>query len=196
MKRGNGMTKGRKVKRGEIFFFDFGETRGSVQNGFRPVIVLQADEINDRSTTTIVAPLTGIIKKPYFFSHVYIGKRYRLEIPSMILMEQITTVNQSDLKDCLGKVTEKALIRNINAALMRTFGIRQNNSINTGDIRCLCQKHLQEYKLLPDFIIKRFDPLQVKKDKCDKCNDLGYDYVFFDKKEVLKKRGGAMVSKN
>ena len=48
MKRGNDMTKGRKVKRGEIFFFDFGETRGSVQNGFRPVIVLQADEINDR----------------------------------------------------------------------------------------------------------------------------------------------------
>lgn len=132
------MTKGHKVKRGEIFFFDFGETRGSVQNGFRPVIVLQADEINVRSTTTIVAPLTGIIKKPYFFSHVYIGKRYRLEIPSMILMEQITTVNQSDLKDCLGKVTEKALIRNINAALMRTFGIRQNNSINTGDIHCLC----------------------------------------------------------
>ena len=118
MKRGNDMTKGRKVKRGEIFFFDFGETRGSVQNGFRPVIVLQADEINDRSTTTIVAPLTGIIKKPYFFSHVYIGKRYRLEIPSMILMEQITTVNQSDLKDCLGKVTEKALIQNVNAALM------------------------------------------------------------------------------
>lgn len=196
MKRGNNMTKEHKVKRGEIFFFDFGETRGSVQNGFRPVIVLQADEINDRSTTTIVASLTGIIKKPYFFSHVYIGKRYRLEIPSMILMEQITTVNQSDLKDCLGKVTEKALIRNINAALMRTFGIRQNNSINTGDIRCLCQKHLQEYKLLPDFIIKRFDPLQAKKDKCDKCNDLGYDYVFFDKKEVFKKRGGAMVSKN
>lgn len=48
------MTKGHKVKRGEIFFFDFGETRGSVQNGFRPVVVLQADEINDRSTTTIV----------------------------------------------------------------------------------------------------------------------------------------------
>lgn len=190
------MTKEHKVKRGEIFFFDFGETRGSVQNGFRPVIVLQADEINDRSITTIVASLTGIIKKPYFFSYVYIGKRYRLEIPSMILMEQITTVNQSDLNDCLGKVTEKALIRNINAALMRTFGIRQNNSINTGDIRCLCQKHLQEYKLLPDFIIKRFDPLQAKKDKCDKCNDLGYDYVFFDKKEVFKKRGGVMVSKN
>lgn len=114
----------------------------------------------------------------------------------MILMEQITTVNQSDLKDCLGKVTEKALIRNINSVLMRTFGIPHNNSIKTGDIRCLCQKHLKEYKLLPEYIIKRFDPLQVKKDKCDKCNDLGYDYVFFDKKEVLKKRGGVMVGKN
>lgn len=182
------MTKGRKVKRGEIFFFDFGETRGSVQNGFRPVIVLQADEINDRSTTTIVAPLTGIIKKPYFFSHVYIGKRYRLEIPSMILMEQITTVNQSDLKDCLGKVTEKALIRNINAALMRTFGIRQNNSINTGDIRCLCQKHLQEYKLLPDFIIKRFDPLQVK--RISVTNVMTSDMIMFSltRKKYLKKR--------
>lgn len=93
-------------------------------------------------------------------------------------------------------VLERALIRNINAALMRTFGIRHNNSINTIDIRCLCQKHLKEYKLLPEYIIKRFDPLQVKKDKCDKCNDRGYDYVFFDKKEVLKKRGRVMVGKN
>lgn len=65
------MTKGCKVKRGEIFFFDFGETRGSVQNGFRPVIVLQTDEINVSSTTTIVAPLTGIIKKSYFFLCLY-----------------------------------------------------------------------------------------------------------------------------
>lgn len=189
MKRGNDMTKGRKVKRGEIFFFDFGETRGSVQNGFRPVIVLQADEINDRSTTTIVAPLTGIIKKPYFFSHVYIGKRYRLEIPSMILMEQITTVNQSDLKDCLGKVTEKALIQNINAALMRTFGIRQNNSINTGDIRCLCQKHLQEYKLLPDFIIKLSVLIRSRLKRISVTNVMTSDMIMFSltRKKYLKK---------
>lgn len=101
----------------------------------------------------------------------------------MILMEQITTVNQSDLKDCLGKVREKALIRNINAALMRTFGIWQNNSINTGDIRCLCQKHLQEYKLLLSVLIRsRLKRISVT-------NVMTSDMIMFSltRKKYLKK---------
>lgn len=47
-----------KVKRGEIYLHDFGSNAGSIQNGVRPVLVVQCDEDNKASTTTIVAALT------------------------------------------------------------------------------------------------------------------------------------------
>ena len=71
---------------------------------------------------------------------------------------------------------------------MKTLGLWYDTEKRTGDVRCLCKKHLEEYKLIPGCIIKRFDPLQVKANKCDKCDNLGYDYLFFDKKDVLKRR--------
>ena len=74
------------IRRGEIFWYDFGEQDGSVQKGYRPVIVLQDNIINSYSDTVIVAPLTGVIKKPYWFSHLLIGKKFGLSLPSMILM--------------------------------------------------------------------------------------------------------------
>lgn len=56
-------TKNQKVKRGEIYLHDFGSNAGSIQNGVRPVLVVQCDEGNQASTTTIVAALTSVIKK-------------------------------------------------------------------------------------------------------------------------------------
>ena len=177
------------IRRGEIFWYDFGEQDGSVQKGYRPVIVLQDNIINSYSDTVIVAPLTGVIKKPYWFSHLLIGKKFGLSLPSMILMEQITTVNQTGLGDYIGIVNEKSVNKAIRISLMKTLGIWENVEGRTGDVRCLCKHHLDEYKMMPELIIKRFDPLQVKMEKCDKCTHLGYDYLFFEKKDVLKKRG-------
>lgn len=42
---------------------------------------------------------------------------------------------------------------------------------------------------MPEYMVKRFEPTQVVKDTCDKCNNLGFDYLIFEKEDVLKKRG-------
>lgn len=53
----------RKVKRGEIYLYDFGANPESIQNGVRPVLVVQCDEGNEASKTTIIAAMTTVIKK-------------------------------------------------------------------------------------------------------------------------------------
>lgn len=55
----------------------------------------------------------------------------------------------------------------------------------TGDIRCLCPKCLQDYKSNSSLIIKRLDPFSSKKDRCVKCDGLGYDYIVYDKRRAL-----------
>ena len=57
----------RKVKRGEIYLYDFGANPESIQNGVRPVLVVQCDEGNEASKTTIIAAMTTVIKKCYRF---------------------------------------------------------------------------------------------------------------------------------
>ena len=54
-----------KVKRGEIYLYDFGTNPESIQNGVRPVLIVQCDEGNKASTTTIIAAMTTAIKKRY-----------------------------------------------------------------------------------------------------------------------------------
>ena len=62
-------TENRKVKRFEIYLYDFGENAGSIQCGRRPVLILQDDRFNENSPTNIVAALTTAIKKEYLPSH-------------------------------------------------------------------------------------------------------------------------------
>lgn len=55
-----------KVKRGEIYLYDFGNNGGSIQNGVRPALVVQCDEGNAASSTTIIAAMTSIIKSSIY----------------------------------------------------------------------------------------------------------------------------------
>ena len=72
-----------KVKRGEIYLYDFGNNEGSIQNGIRPVLIVQCDEGNQTSTTTVVAALTTAIKKRFLPSHIILGRNFGLDEPSM-----------------------------------------------------------------------------------------------------------------
>ena len=83
-----------KVKRGEIYLYDFGKNEGSMQNGLRPVLVVQCDEGNQASTTTVIAALTSAIKKRYLPSHIILGDRFGLREPSMVMLEQLKTINR------------------------------------------------------------------------------------------------------
>lgn len=82
------------IKRGNLFYYDFGKCEGSIQSGVRPVMVVQANNYNRNAPTIIVAALTSVIKKKYLPSHIVIGEQFGLKKPSMVLLEQMRTVNK------------------------------------------------------------------------------------------------------
>ena len=114
-----------KVKRGEIYLYDFGNNGGSIQNGVRPALVVQCDEGNAASSTTIIAAMTSIIKKQYLPSHIILGDRFGLKEPSMVMLEQLKTVNQSDLIEYIGKIDDEHYMKKINICceLQHLYGL-------------------------------------------------------------------------
>ena len=120
------------VKRGEIYYFDFGKAEGSIQSGRRPVLVLQADNFNANSPTVIVASITAVIKKRYLPSHIILGEKYGLTKPSMVLLEQIQTVNKCGLVDYIGFIDDEQMWRKINIGIKKTFGLWFYNLDRTG----------------------------------------------------------------
>ena len=180
----------RRIKRGDIYYFNFGETEGSIQSGRRPVLVVQADGFNAKSPTVIVASITTVIKKQYLPSHIVLGERYGLRKPSMVLLEQISTVNKCDLTDYVGSVDEERMWKKLNIAIKKTFGLWFTNLERMGDIRCLCPKCLHDYISNPNYIVRRLDPFAPAKDKCDKCNKVGWDYIIFDKRTAFDGKEG------
>ena len=162
--------KEKMICRGDLFYYDFGDNSGSVQSGERPVLVVQADDYNQNAPTIIVAAVTSVIKKRYLPSHIILGEEFGLKKPSMVLLEQIRTVNKEDLREYIGTVDDDKLFRQINATLKKTFG-------------------LWVYK--PDYIVRRLDPFAKRKDRCDKCEGDGWDYVVTDRYSSKKEKRGS-----
>lgn len=111
----------KEIQRGDLFYYDFGKREGSVQSGERPVMVIQADNFNANAPTIIVAAVTAVMKKKYLPSHIILGEDFGLKKPSMVLLEQIQTVNKDELTDYIGSVNDERLWKQINAALKKTF---------------------------------------------------------------------------
>lgn len=184
--------KEKMICRGDLFYYDFGDNSGSVQSGERPVLVVQADDYNQNAPTIIVAAVTSVIKKRYLPSHIILGEEFGLKKPSMVLLEQIRTVNKEDLREYIGTVDDDKLFRQINATLKKTFGLWVYKPEGKENIRCLCPKCLNDYIHNPDYIVRRLDPFAKRKDRCDKCDGDGWDYVVTDRYSS-KKRGEAMT---
>lgn len=97
-------------KRGDIFWCDLGEGKGSVQGGIRPCMIIQNDIGNKYSTTVIVAPLSSKITKSNIPTHVLINKETsRLRTDSVLLCEQIKVINKTDLGTFVGNVTNSKI---------------------------------------------------------------------------------------
>ena len=171
-----------KVRRGEIYLINFGNNEGSIQNGVRPVMVVQCDEGNEASTITVVAAMTSIIKKRYLPSHIILGDNFGLKEPSMVMLEQLKTVNQSDLVQYIGVVDSEYMLRKINIGLKKALGLWvERPQHRKNDIRCLCGKCLIDYLSNPEFVVRRLDPFVNTKHRCDKCTGSGYDYIIYEK---------------
>ncbi len=165
------------IRRGDIFYIDFGNNAGSVQCGKRPVLVLQADNFNQNAPTIIVAAITSVAKKKYLPSHIWLGEEFGLKKPSMVLLEQVRTVNKAELTEYVGTVNDEQVVRQINAALKRTFGLWIYKPEDEKNVRCLCPKCLSDYRLNPQYIIRRKDPFAKVREQCDRCGRSGWDYI-------------------
>jgi mRNA interferase MazF len=112
-----------EVKRGYIFFADLSPVVGSEQGGVRPVLVLQNDVGNKFSPTVIVAAITSQIEKAKLPTHVEVeASEYGLEKDSVILLEQIRTIDKQRLQEKLTELDDK-LMQKINQAVKISLGL-------------------------------------------------------------------------
>lgn len=111
------------IKRGDIFYADLKEGVGSEQGGIRPVLIIQNNVGNKFSSTVIVLPITSKIKNN-IPTHVYIqGIKYGLEKDSVILAEQVRTLDKKRLKQKVGCLDYLTLER-VRRAIEISLGIR------------------------------------------------------------------------
>jgi mRNA interferase MazF len=111
------------VKRGDIFFADLSPVVGSEQGGFRPVLVIQNDIGNRFSPTVIVAAITAQIQKAKLPTHIEIpAERYGLERDSVILLEQIRTIDKQRLTDKITHLDEQ-MMRMVNEGIQISLGL-------------------------------------------------------------------------
>ncbi|WP_338631621.1 type II toxin-antitoxin system PemK/MazF family toxin [Clostridium baratii] len=110
-------------RRGDIFYADLGKNDGSEQSGVRPVVIIQNDKGNRYSPTSIVAAITSQINKARLPTHVYISsEKYGLNRDSVILLEQVRTLDKSKLKEKIGTLDFKT-IEKLNFALGTSIGL-------------------------------------------------------------------------
>ncbi len=111
------------VKRGDIFYADLSPVVGSEQGGIRPVLVVQNDVGNKYSPTVIVAAITSRINKAKMHTNIEIeGEKHGLAKDSVILAEQIRTIDKRRLKEKIGHLDD-TLTDLINYALKVSFGL-------------------------------------------------------------------------
>ena len=106
-----------QIKRGDIFYADLSPVVGSEQGGVRPVLIIQNDVGNRHSPTIICAAITSKMNKAKLPTHIEIdAARYQLVKNSVVLLEQIRTIDKQRLKEYICHV-DKNLMCKIDEAL-------------------------------------------------------------------------------
>ena len=112
------------VKRGDIYFADLSPVIGSEQGGVRPVLVVQNNVGNKYSPTIIIAAITSQINKARLPTHVEINAPdFGLPKDSVVLLEQIRTIDKKRLREKIGKFDED-MMKIVDEALKISIGIK------------------------------------------------------------------------
>lgn len=112
------------VKRGDIYYADLSPVVGSEQGGIRPVLIVQNDVGNRHSPTVIAAAITSQINKARLPTHIELSAQtYGLTKDSVVLLEQIRTIDKKRLKEKMGKL-DNGLMSRIDNALAVSFGLQ------------------------------------------------------------------------
>lgn len=118
------------VKRGDIYYADLSPVVGSEQGGLRPVLIIQNDVGNRYSPTVIAAAITSRMGKTRLPTHIDVyADRAGLAKDSVILLEQIRTLDKRRLKEKMGHLDD-SLMREVNTAIAVSFGLGETLGVS------------------------------------------------------------------
>ena len=110
------------IKRGELYYADLSPVLGSEQGGVRPVLILQNDVGNKYSPTVIVSAITSKLFKAKLPTHISLdATEFGLSKDSIILLEQIRTIDKQRLKEKIGELNSVKM-KEVNNALLISLG--------------------------------------------------------------------------
>ena len=111
------------VRRGDIYYADLSPVVGSEQGGLRPVLIIQNDVGNRYSPTVIAAAITSRMGKTRLPTHIDIyADKAGLAKDSVILLEQVRTLDKRRLKEKMGHLDED-MMNSVNTAIAVSFGL-------------------------------------------------------------------------
>ena len=117
------------VRRGEIYYADLSPVVGSEQGGMRPVLIVQNDVGNRYSPTVIAAAITSQQNKARLPTHIEIEARtYGLSKDSIVLLEQVRTLDKRRLREKMGCLDERAMQR-VDNAIAISFGLSRDREL-------------------------------------------------------------------
>ena len=118
------------IRRGDMFYADLSPVVGSEQGGIRPVVIIQNDLGNKHSPTVIAAAITSQMGKAKLPTHIEIGSQNGgLKTNSVVLAEQVRTIDKSRLKEKIGHIDDENIMNQINNALGVSFGLEWNSHL-------------------------------------------------------------------
>ena len=110
------------IKRGDIYYADLSPVIGSEQGGLRPVLIVQNDVGNKYSPTVIAAAITSQVNKSKLPTHIELDEKYGLSKESVILLEQVRTIDKARLKEKMGHIDNRTMSM-VNKAISVSFGL-------------------------------------------------------------------------
>ena len=118
------------MKRGDVFYADLRPVVGSEQGGVRPVLIIQNDVGNKYSPTVICAAITSKLEKAKLPTHITISSNmYDMEKDSVILLEQLRTIDKKRLKDKVCHLGEE-IMDQVNNALEISLSLTETHSVD------------------------------------------------------------------
>ena len=161
------------IKRGTIYYADLDPVRGSEQGGYRPVLILQNNIGNEHSPTVIIASITSRTKNK-LPTHVKLKDMKGLEKDSVVLLEQLRTIDKSRLDEQIGNLTRHQM-KKVDEAIRISMGVKKMDKPILMTLCPVCAKPFYESD---EHYIKRADLHQKIKGDCMFCNvRMGYDYL-------------------
>ena len=172
----------RTYLRGDMYYADLGRGIGSEQEGYRPVLILQNNTGNKYSPPSLWRPFPAKwTPRPSCPPTIFSRRKTGWNLPSLVLLEQLRTIDKKRLGAYIGHLEEKH-IRKINHALAVSVGLIEEVPENL--IMCLCPACANNFYGTGSYYLRRVHPERVEKDICTYCGQRpGFDYEVVKKKE-------------